>query len=75
MALRAGCAKDPEGDAPKPVVDAPPSVVDFEKLEERDGLLYLLNKEKLFTGIAVSKYDTGQKMVEETWKDGNWAFW
>ena len=43
-------------------------VVDYEKLERRDGLWYF--EEKPFTGVAVMKYPNGQKRGEITWKDG-----
>jgi antitoxin component YwqK of YwqJK toxin-antitoxin module len=69
--LFAGCAKEKKDagvDAPKSVVEAPKVVVDWEKLEERDDLYYF--KEKPFTGVAVSKYENGQKDMESTYKDG-----
>jgi len=42
--------------------------VHLDQLEERDNLVYF--EEKLFTGIAVSKYLNGQKEMEATFKDG-----
>ena len=46
--------------------------VDVDQLEERDdGLSYLPNEEKPFTGVAVKKRPNGQKRLEVTWKDGN----
>ena len=44
--------------------------VDFSKLVERDGLWYEGDSETPFTGVAVDKYENGQKKVEGTWKDG-----
>ena len=45
--------------------------VDVDQLEERDdGLSYLPNEEKPFTGVAVKKRPNGQKRLEVTWKDG-----
>ena len=68
----AGCAKK---DAEVEVID--PDVIDFDQLEERDGLWYF--KEKPFTGVAVKKYDNGQKWIEITYKDGKehglWTGW
>ena len=63
-ALLAGCAKP----------------VDVDQLEERDdGLSYLPNEEKPFTGVAVKKYPNGEKKEEVTYKDGKWhglwTFW
>ena len=52
-------------------------VVDLDQLEYRDGLQYF--EEKPFTGVAVAKYDNGQKRAEGTFKDGKqhdlWAEW
>ena len=51
-ALLAGCAKP----------------VDVDQLEERDdGLSYLPNEEKPFTGVAVKKRPNGQKRYEVTY--------
>jgi len=46
-----------------PAVDAP-------KWVERDGLWYEGDSETPFTGVAVDKYENGQKKEEATWKDG-----
>ena len=55
-------------DAPKVVTEAPGVVVDYEKLERRDGLRYF--EEKPFTGVAVWKHENGQKRFESTFKAG-----
>ena len=52
----AGCAK--------------PRVVDADQLQDRNGIAYLPNEEKPFTGFAVAKYPNGQKKKEVTYKDG-----
>ena len=70
--LKASSAKkkDPEAEAPK-------IVVDLEKLERRDELGYFEGKP--FTGVAVAKYENGQKAGEYTFKDGKehglWIGW
>ena len=43
-------------------------VVDGDKIEEREDLYYF--EGKLFTGLAVDKYENGQKKYEATYKDG-----
>jgi antitoxin component YwqK of YwqJK toxin-antitoxin module len=40
----------------------------FTQLERRDGLGYFEGKP--FTGVAVAKYENGNKKVEATFKDG-----
>jgi antitoxin component YwqK of YwqJK toxin-antitoxin module len=69
--------QDQEVDAPKPAVEAPKVVVDWDHLERRDGLWHF--EEKPFTGVAVEKYKSGQKKVEGTYKDGKqhglWTRW
>ena len=44
--------------------------VDPSKLVLRDGLMYEGDSETPFTGVAVKKYDSGQKRREVTYKDG-----
>ena len=44
--------------------------VDASKLVEIDGLTYEGGSEAPFTGVAISKYDSGQKKYEATYKDG-----
>ena len=64
------------GDAPMPnhsqaKIDEPPvQAVDAPKWVERDGLWYEGDSETPFTGVAVDKYENGQKKEEATWKDG-----
>ena len=43
------------------------AIVEADQLEYLDGLMYF--EEKLFTGVAVSKWSNGQK-YEGTYKDG-----
>ncbi len=43
-------------------------MVDGDKIEEREDLYYF--EGKLFTGLAVDKYENGQKKYEATLKDG-----
>ena len=51
--------------------DEPPvQTVDLSRTVERGGLRYEVNSETPFTGVAVDKYENGQKKVEGTWKDG-----
>ena len=57
--LLAGCAKE-----------QPIPTVDFDQLEERDGIAYEPNEEKPYTGDAVRKYPNGQTKEEVTYKDG-----
>jgi len=62
----AGCAK--------------PREVDGDLLQNRNGIYYLPNEEKSFTGVAVSKHENGQKKRHETtYKDGSqyglWTKW
>ena len=92
VALLVGCAGKKDAgvdtpdvvDAPKPAIEAPPAaveapkvVVDGDQLELRDGLFYF--KGEPFTGVAVKKYDNGQKEWEATLKDGKkhglWTEW
>ena len=44
--------------------------VDASKLVVIDGLTYEGGSEAPFTGVAISKYDSGQKKSEGTYKDG-----
>ena len=45
-----------------------PVVIDWDQLDEQDHLKYFEGKP--FTGIAVKKFENGQKKAEITWKDG-----
>ena len=45
-------------------------VVEYTKLQDRDGLKYLPNEETPFTGRAEAFYDDGQKAQELNHKDG-----
>ena len=57
---------------PADTVDDTPvqQAVDFSKLVERDGLWYEGDSETPFTGVAVVRYENGQKEAEATLKDG-----
>ena len=43
-------------------------VIDGDQIEGRAGTAYF--EEKPFTGVAVWKYENGQKRQEQNWKDG-----
>ena len=55
LMLIVGCTKEP---------------MNFEKLQERDGLMYEVNSTKPYSGKAISLYENGQKKGEGTFKDG-----
>jgi len=59
--------QDQGGEVP-PAVAKASKVVHSSKIKWRNGLAY--SKGKLFTGVAVEKYPSGQKRYEETFKDG-----
>ena len=72
--LMAGCgegSKKPTEDSPESNQSpaAPPIVVNWNQLQDRNGVYYLPNESKPFTGVAVRKYKSGQK-EETTFKDG-----
>lgn len=45
-------------------------VVEADKLMRREGLLYEINTEEPFTGIAVSYWPSGEVESESEWRDG-----
>ena len=45
-------------------------IVDYEKLQDRNGTTYLPNEKTPFTGRAEGFYDNGQKRIEGNYKDG-----
>ena len=47
-----------------------PAEVDFDTLQDRNGVKYEPNSEAGFTGRAVSFYENGQKKQEWNYKDG-----
>ena len=53
-----------------PKKDAIETAVDYDDLEDRNGVKYLPNKETPLTGRAESFYDNGQKKLEANYKDG-----
>ena len=52
------------------VDELPVQTVDFSKLVKRDGLMYEVNSETLFTGVAVRKQRLRMGRLEQTYKDG-----
>ena len=44
-------------------------VVDFDLIEEREGIRYLKDSDTPYTGKAISLYENGQKKQEVNWKD------
>ena len=70
VALLAGCSgkKDPKPAVPKPVTEAPKVVVDGDQLQFRGDLTYFEGKP--LTGVALSRFNTGRKWMEATYKDG-----
>jgi|TARA_Y100000310_G_C20422037_1_gene687133 antitoxin component YwqK of YwqJK toxin-antitoxin module len=53
--------------------------IDGKELVEKSGLKYKVHKEKPYTGKVVSKYENGQKLYDEMFKDGKpdgkWTWW
>ena len=45
-------------------------LVDYSKLQNRNGVTYLPNEETPFTGRAERLYENGQKRIERNYKDG-----
>jgi len=45
-------------------------VVDFDLLEEREGIRYLKDSETPYTGKVISLYENGQKEHETNFKNG-----
>jgi antitoxin component YwqK of YwqJK toxin-antitoxin module len=76
--MMVGCGESPKPSevadmndtAPKK--DAIETAVDWSKLQNRNGLWYLPNKETPFTGRAELFYENGQKEWETNWKDGKY---
>ena len=64
---------------PAPKKDATETAVDWSKLQDREGVMYLPNEETPFTGRAESFYENGQKELESNYKDGKpdgpWTWW
>ena len=59
--------------------DATADAVDWSKLQDRNGIMYLANEENPFTGRAESFYENGQEELESNYKDGKsdgiWTAW
>ena len=55
------------------------TAVEWSKLQDRGGVMYLLNEETPFSGFSKSVYENGQKKMEYNWKDGKpdglWTDW
>ncbi|MGL5964001.1 MAG: hypothetical protein ACRCZ9_11555 [Fusobacteriaceae bacterium] len=45
-------------------------VIEMTQLQERNGIAYKINEQKVFTGTATSKYQDGQLEFERNYKDG-----
>ena len=58
MLLLAGCGEDEDVE------------IDGNLIQERGGVAYLPKEEDPFTGVAVFKYESGQKEEEVTYKEG-----
>ena len=67
--LMVGCGESDLSD-PEVLEDATAHAVDRSKLQDRNGVKYLLNEETPFTGRAESFYENGQKLLEVNFKDG-----
>ena len=50
--------------------DTKQTVVDADQLQFRNEVAYLQDEETPFIGLAVKKYDAGQKLSETNYKDG-----
>lgn len=46
--------------------------VDASKKEEKDGIVYITNEKKPFTGKIIAKYEDGKLKTEENFKDGKY---
>ena len=53
-----------------PKKDATETAVDWSKLQDREGVMYLPNEETPFTGRAERFYENGQKFYESNYKEG-----
>ena len=67
--LMVGCG-EPDLSDPEVLEEATVVVVDWSKLQDRNGITYLPNEETPFTGRAESFYENGQKGREVSYKDG-----
>ena len=56
----------------EPVAETKPELegVTLDKLEEREGIVYLKGSDTPYTGKATSLYENGQKWSEANFKDG-----
>ena len=74
--LMVGCGESPQPSESAamnntaPEKDATETAVDWSKLQDREGVMYLPNEETPFTGRAESFYENGQKELESNYKDG-----
>ena len=68
-------ASEEPSDTPKSLSDADverlvKEAVDYDSIEERDGLYYQTNESEPFSGWAKSMYDSGQVQALAQFKDG-----
>ena len=74
--LMVGCGESSQPSEDVDTTDTDPekaaidSAVDWSKLQDRNGTMYLPNAETPFTGRAESFYENGQKELESNYKDG-----
>lgn len=47
-----------------------PKEVDISKKQEKNGIVYVENEKKPFTGKIISKYENGQMKMDSQYKDG-----
>ena len=47
-----------------------PKEVDISKMEERNGIVYVIGEDKPFTGKFIEKYNDGQIKIEINYKNG-----
>ena len=67
--LIVGCG-EPDLSDPDVVKDTTADAVDYDDLENRNWVTYLLNEETPFTGRAERFYENGQKQSKRDYKDG-----
>ena len=47
-----------------------PKEVDISKKQEKNGIVYVENEKKPFTGKIISKYENGQMKMDSQYKEG-----
>lgn len=48
------------------------SEVDISKKQKRNGIVYIVNEEKTYSGIITGKYENGKLKIKEAFKDGKY---